>query len=276
MADENGTVVEPLTDEQLGQQFPGQDVAHLRSMMNKADGATAAPAGDVNDTTYPDYIPEKFRQGTPEEAAAKMAASYAELERTVSGKPSAAPAVPADASGKESEGTATEASGISMESITAEYQANEGVIAPESYEAMAAKGLPKEMVDNYIAGQEAIANQLVTKTYALAGGEAEFTAMIEWAGQNWSESQIAAYDAVMNTNNEASIALAVSGLKTAMTTSGYTAPNLVPGEGGQAGNNGGSYQSKAEMTADMASDQYKNDSAFRAKVAAKLENSKIW
>ena len=45
--------------------------------------------------------------------------------------------------------------------------------------------------------------------------------------------------------------------------------------GGVSSNSGGVYRSLAELMTDMQSKQYKEDSAFRADVAKKLEQSDI-
>ena len=262
--DVNETAAEaPITDEQLAAAFPGQDVAQLRASIGKMDGATAEQ--DTSDVVYPDFLPDKFREGTVEEATAKMAASYAALEKTLSGKPSAEPDIKADIE------TPAEAS---MGTAQAEYLANDGVISPETYAALAAKGMDQEMVDGYISGQQAIAGQLVTKTYAAAGGEEAYTGLLQWAADNWSEEQIDAYDTVINQGNEAAISLAVAGLKSAATAN--PGPNLIPGLGDQGSNTGPAYQSKQEMTADMRNPLYKTDPAFRKQVEKKLSNSNIW
>ena len=265
--------VEPLTDEQLAEQFPGQDVAHLRSMMDKADG-TPAPTEVDSNVDYPAHIPEKFRQGTVEEAYAKMAESYANLEKTVSGKQDASKVADEQTNTNAAEGEGEGApKTVSMDGILGEFKGDG--ITEASYKAMEAQGMSREMVDNYAAGQSAIADQLITKSHAVAGGEEKYNALMEWATGNWSPDEIQAYDSIMAKGDPASVSLAITGLAAAMKASGN--PVLLTGDSAaQGGNTGASYQSRAEMTTDMKNPLYKTDSAFRAQVAKKLENSNIW
>ena len=266
---------EPLTDEQLTEQFPGQDLGHLRSMMAKADGTPTPAAEPESDVVYPDYIPEKFRNGTVDDAVKAMATSYSSLEQTLSGKPTAAPAAePTEGTPDPAAAEPAAADGVNLDTAADEFLANDGVITPESYAALAAKGMSKDMVDNYIAGQQAIAGQLITKVHAAAGGEEAYSKLMDWAGTNWTPAQIDAYDAVMASGTEESITLALSGLKAAATAA--SGPSLLTGDTGGDTAGAGTYQSKQEMTADMKNPLYKTDPAFRETVKRKLANSKVW
>jgi hypothetical protein len=238
------------------------------------DTSLPSDADNNADTVvYPDYIPEKFRQGTVEEATEKMAQSYAELEKS-RGKPEAKP----DGDNKPDNKPDTadgEPAPISLKGATDEFIKNDGEISEATYEGLAKMGMTKELVDDYIAGQQAIAGQLVTRIHSIAGGEAEYSALMEWAGQNWSAEQVDAYDAVINAGDEGSITLALNGLKAAYTEAEGSAPNLLNGQSDGLTGPGG-YASKAEMTADMKDPRYKTDPGFRKQVEAKLQNSNIW
>ena len=274
------TAAEPITDEQLAAAFPGQDVAALRASIGKMDGAgveTSPPADDEPAVEYPEYIPEKFRQGSVEDAMKKMAESYSNLEKTVSGKPAAKPE--ADAKPASTEEAPAEESAddgvISLESIESEFIKNDGTISEESYAAMEAKGMPRALVDNYIAGQQAIANQLVSKIHNEAGGAEAYSDLLSWAEANLSPGEIAAYDAVVDRGDEGSIKLAVAGLKAQYVAENGKEPSLITGSTGDPGVTAG-YTSRAEMTAAMKDPRYKTDESYRKQVEKKLGVSSIW
>jgi hypothetical protein len=98
--------------------------------------------------------------------------------------------------------------------------------------------------------------------------------MIEWAGDNLSDSEIDAYNQAVNNRNSASVELAVNGLKARYGTDQGMDPSRIV-EGGVSNTSGGSYRSLGELMTDMQSKQYSEDSAFRADVAAKLDRSNI-
>lgn len=279
---EETTAPAELTDEQLVENFPGQDIAHLRSMLEKSRGTAPEPATELpsdaqgaegaSDTVvYPDYIPEKFRQGSVEDAHAKLASSYKELERSRGTASEDA----SEASPPEAQASAEGAPTVSLSSATDEFLANDGVIADATYETLAKAGLSKELVNDYIAGQQAIAGQMITRIHEAAGGADAYSALMTWASANLNEAEISAYDTIINSGSEESIRLAVNGLKSQYLASPGSNPELVTVLAKKF-NSEPAYQSKAEMTADMRDPRYKTDEAFRKQVERKLSNSSIW
>ena len=272
----------PLTDEQIAEQFPGDNPEHVRAMLDKAAGKGSPvspnadePEPDADAVVYPDYIPEKFRTGTVDEAHAAMAAGHAELEaRLGTGTDDDDDAGDDDSEGDEGDnGDAPDA--FSLEDVESEFIANDGKISAETYAAAEAAGMPKAVLDSYVAGQQAIAEQLVSRVHEVAGGEESYSKMLTWATNNWSDAEVQAFDSTMETGNEVQISLTVRGLKAAFEADQGRAPKLTHGDTGQPAATG-TYKSKAEMTTDMKDPRYKTDPAFRATVAAKLAASDIW
>lgn len=272
-----------MTDEQIAAAFPGDDPAHVREMLARSagegkpvspnadgddDGAAAANADD-DTVVYPDYIPEKFQTGTVEEAHAAMAKAHAELEAKLGA------ASDDDDADDNADDTNADDSTFNLEAVEAEFLRNDGVISDATYEAAEKAGMSEAVLDSYIAGQQAIAEQLVTRVHETAGGEENYSSMLTWATNNWAAAEVEAFDAVMETGNEMQIKLTVQGLKAAYEADQGRAPQLTKGDTG-APQTHGSYSSKAEMTAEMRDPRYKTDPAFRAKVAAKLSQSDIW
>lgn len=283
---------QPLTDEQLATAFPGQDLAHVKSMMGvangdgefvspNADGDADTTTDDTSDTvTYPDYIPAKFQNGTVAEAHAAMAAGYTSLETkmgTQSGKPDASQTASADAGGTTDEETGdgdTSTTGTSLADVEAAYVEN-GEVPEAIYEEYEAKGMPRDTLDAYLTGQKAIANQMVTSVHAEVGGQEAYVEMIKWAETNWSEDEVNAFDTIVTSGDKAAAMVAVRGLKAGFAASTGKAPNLVPGQGNGAPQ-GNAFQSRAEMVAAMSDPKYKTDPAYRKTVEERVGISDIW
>lgn len=281
MSEEQTETSQPLTDEQLAEAFPGQDLDHVKAMMGKMDGegatvspsADETPADEPETVQYPDYIPEKFRSGTVEEAMQKLADSYKGLESKL-GKPDASEATSDESSTSEESDDGEQPAAISMRDVEQEFM-DKGSISDATYNAMAEKGISREVIDGYIAGQQAIANQRVTKVHDAVGGEEKYSDMLKWAAENWSEGEIQAFDTIMKGVDDASIMMAVRGLRADYNAANPADPNLVTGDGGSVPA-GAAYESKAEMVAEMSDPRYARDPAFRKAVEQKIARSNIW
>lgn len=101
--------------------------------------------------------------------------------------------------------------------------------------------------------------------HKVAGGEAEFNALIAWGKANFTPAQAAFYDAQLNGPNAAEV---IELLK--VKASKGADPKLLLGNGGGQAAVAG-YRSQAEMQRDMRDPRYKTDPAFRADVGQKLK-----
>lgn len=278
---------QPLTDEQLAEAFPGQDLDHVKAMMGKMDGEgevvspnadepEAAPEAAADTVVYPDYIPEKYRHGSVEEAHAKMAEGYKNLESKL-GKPEATPDAKPEATSDESstseESPAGEQPAISMRDVEQEWLKGDG-ISDATYEAMAAKGLDRSVVDGYLAGQQAIADKRVSRVHEEVGGSEEYGKMIEWAKDNWGDGEVEAFDKAMRSPEDTAVMLAVRGLRADYERA--NGPALLKGDAGDTPTSGDVYESKAQMVAEMSDPRYSKDPAYRKQVEAKMARSNIW
>jgi hypothetical protein len=159
-----------------------------------------------------------------------------------------------------------ESRGIEYGKLEQEF-ADNGQLSEDTYKDLADRGIPKEMVDSYIAGQEARAMQNVSKLQAIAGGEQGYTDMIGWATENLSEAEQNAFNTSMQNDGQAEFA--IQGLYSRFKAT--QGPNLVKGNSNTSTTQG--YASKQEMTKDMHSPEYKRDPAFRAQVQRKVAKS---
>jgi len=158
--------------------------------------------------------------------------------------------------------------GIDYGALESEYQET-GQLSPDTYKQLEDAGIPQNMVDAYIAGQEALAGQTLNKMYSLAGGESEYNEMVTWAQDNLTESEIQAFNASLA--NEAQSEFAIKGLYAQYQSA--KGPNLVKGEVSNTSTRG--FASKQEMMAEMANPKYKKDPAFRAEVQRRVALSKF-
>tara|TARA_B100000073_G_scaffold9605_1_gene8082 strand:- start:197 stop:955 length:759 start_codon:yes stop_codon:yes gene_type:complete len=135
---------------------------------------------------------------------------------------------------------------------------------------------PSDIADMYLAYREQNADQELSTgdidaLKGIAGGDAEYEAMVSWAGSALGENEIAMYDSVMQKGDPAACFFAVQALKSiyqenqgyeGQMLGGSTAPDMVD-----------AYRSQAEMIRDMSDPRYDTDPAFRNDVMEKLSRS---
>lgn len=292
------------TDEQLADAFPGQDLGHVRSMLNKAAGIgvphdphAGGDNGDTNGTTtqdsqqgaadsdgsgddstvqYPDWIPEKFREGTVEQAMQKLADSYAVLERSRGNADDMGGDSGGDTAGAGSDETSGDAdTHLDLRDLEAQFVDNGNKITEEMYKSAEAAGMDRAVLDQFMAGQMAIANQLVTKVHSMVGGPENYDTMLRWMVGNLPEAEVDAYDAAMATGKEGTISMAVRSLKAAYEAAvGTSATVRVEGTTGKPQAQG--FQSKREMIDAMKDPRYSKDPAYREDVARRIQNGNVW
>jgi hypothetical protein len=111
----------------------------------------------------------------------------------------------------------------------------------------------------------------VRSIYDSVGGEAQYNALVGWAGENLADESIAGFDALVESGNEAAIQLAVAGLN-AM----YEAQNGSDGQmitGKAPSTSGDRFRSQQEVVAAMTDPRYDNDPAYRQEIIEKLDRS---
>ena len=117
---------------------------------------------------------------------------------------------------------------------------------------------------------EAQANQL----FEMVGGEKAYKAMIDWAGQNFSQEEVQMYDAVMSKGDPNSIFFAVQALNNQYTDAVGSDGQLLTGNR-SAAQQDASFRSQQELVQAMSDPRYDRDPAFRDDVIRKLQNSDI-
>lgn len=255
---------------------------HAQEMIDKVDEKTAEleKIGKPEEQSQeePELILGKFKSQSDLEAA------YKELERKLSqgnqeeasndGKEegSKEPEVDPESATKEEVNEVVEKAGLNMEEITNAYQQN-GVLSNEHYEALEKVGITRDIVDQYIAGQEAQALQYRNEILEEIGGEKTFEAMADWATQNLTKEELDAYNAAVDSGDMSRARNAVTSLAYRFEKAGGREPELIHGDAN--GGTSGGFESLAQLTEAMKDPRYSKDPAYRAEVEAKLKNSSI-
>jgi len=271
---------------QIGTEVTPENPEYIAKMAAMGEAAVNGGVAPVAEEAPPEVpakpegIPDKFynaETGVVDYTA--LAKSYTELEKANSTKkePEVTPKDKPEDAPKDAAQEAVEAAGLDMPSLSKEYDES-GTLSDDSYAKLEKAGIPRAMVDDYIAGQQAKVEVARTQAFGITDGEDGYKAMIDYAKANLSEADIAAYNKAVNSGDATSREEAVRGLWTKYSAESGNGTNgtdlITPNSNTKVGN--GAYQSRAEMMADMGNPLYKSDEAFRAKVQAKLAVSNIF
>ena len=226
---------------------------------------TDKPVEEIKPTqSKPEGLPEKFN------SVDDLVKSYSELEKKL---------------GEQSQPTEQSVDPVSKTEIktddsqgkegrlTAEEFAKDGKLADGSYSSLEKAGIPKEYVDRFIAGQQAIADQQSATVKNLVGGTESYDSMSDWAGNNLSETEKQAYNTAVNSKDLEAVKLAVVGLKARYAQATGSEPKLVEGKASPSAEQG--FASWAQVTQAMSDPRYAKDPAYQAEVKSKLANSTI-
>lgn len=129
-------------------------------------------------------------------------------------------------------------------------------------------GIPKQVVDKYMAGLDAERQMFTSEVYKIAGGEAEYETIKAWAEENYTQAEL---DVVASGSN-AEILMKYKAVKADyMAVNGETkvTPDRLRG-GSNNGTKG--YNSPEEYMLDRASPEWKTAKG-RAKIEAKFKAS---
>lgn len=162
-----------------------------------------------------------------------------------------------------------EAAGLNMESLQNEF-ADKGELTEESLKKLEDVGISKDIVSQYIQGQQAVAQQIESEIKGIAGGNDGYSTMMNWAKENLSADEISAYNRVVNGRDLDATKLAVSGLQARM--GGNAEPNLVRGKGSSSQEQ---FESWAQVTSAMKDPRYSKDTAYQKEVSDKISRSKL-
>lgn len=269
----------------IGASLPEGSVpsAEYAATMMASQHADPVPAGlaPTSAAQRPPEVPEKFWDAVKGEVrVAEMAKSYAELEKMRGVKPAAPEAAP-DASPEAApadpkiERKVEEVNPVTaaVESLAKAYADNGGQVDDAQLEALEALGLPKQTVETYFAGLQALQAMALQDIHKAAGGEEAFNAAQAWAAQptGLNDADLAYYNA--NIDDPAKRSQTVEWLMGKFNAARPSEGKLVSGLTPSA-SAGDVYTSQAQVTEAMSDNRYRLDPAFRQAVAEKLMRSK--
>ena len=145
-----------------------------------------------------------------------------------------------------------------------------GALASATYESLEKRGIPRAMVDQFIAGQKAIADRQVQEVLSTIGGEQEYQSLVEWASTNLDSEEIQTFNEEVQSGDLKRAKFAVKALA-ARRQVVDKAPRRV--EGRSAPSSGESFRSMAELVAAMKDPRYSRDPAYRRDVEQKVARS---
>lgn len=163
--------------------------------------------------TLADYNPD----GTPKEPEAilgkfksqeDLVKAYQELEKKL-GQPKTTEEPKGEPkTSEEPKEVPEEAKGLlssnDFDNFSKEYNES-GSLSEDTYKALEAKGLSKDIVDNYIEGQKSLAESKAQKLLDYVGGTEEYNSLVAWAKLNYTQEQAEAFDNALYSGNESKV-----------------------------------------------------------------------
>lgn len=250
-------------------------MSQLYSASLTPEDAGVTPGEAPQNPTAPEMILGKFKdQGALIEAYKALEAKLGQRPADNQQPPANTPEV------KDGEATASDAkipekqaeqpnTQLDWQAFADEYS-EKGALSAETYTALEFAGIPKHVVDVYVAGQQARVNALNAQIFSAAGGQEAYSELTTWAAENLSAETINAFNRTVDSGDLSAITLAVAGLKAQHQTSGRTL------QGNPAANVGADtsvFQSLAEVSVAQRDARYRRDPAYRAAIEAKLARS---
>ena len=165
---------------------------------------------------------------------------------------------------------------------SAEYYANDNKLSPETiekFQSMSSQDLVNaylELQQNQPAQQQAAVDMTDADINSIknsVGGEAEYSKIVGWAGENLDKSSTDAFDSIVETGNADAIKLAISGLKSQYENANGYEGRMLSGKAPKT--SGDVFKSQAQVVAAMSDPRYDNDPAYRQDLIEKLDRSDI-
>lgn len=134
-----------------------------------------------------------------------------------------------------------------------------GGLSEDTYKSLEAKGLPKEIVDGYIKGQQALAETKANKLLEYVGGTEAYNSMVEWARSNYNSEQAQAFDDALKSGNESKVQEQVDLLSFRISKGQVT---RIEGEASSGYGGLKAFESKAEWQKYTANKLYGRDAKY--------------
>ena len=188
----------------------------------------------ISESVRPDFLQSKFKD------VEELAKAYNELEKQFSSRTQEE--VKPEPTQKVSE------QGMVLDTYYDEF-AKDGSLSEKSYQALdKTHCLSKELVDGYISGQKALAENHTKTIQDTVGGKEKYDNIVKWASENLADNEVKAFNDMMDSGTLDQAQLAISGIQ-AKYNSVNQEPSLFSGE--RADTSKGAYRSVGEMLTDI-------------------------
>ncbi len=166
-----------------------------------------------------------------------------------------------------------------FQAVNDEYDEN-GSLSEETLESLKEMS-SEELVNAYFAMQERmdtespgveLSDSDVSSIQQSVGGADNYNALVSWASDNFDQSEIEAFDGVVESGNVGAINLALQALYYRYTEAEGMEGQLLQGKAAAPVDG---FRSQAEVVRAMQDSRYDRDPAYRAEVMRKLEQSDL-
>ena len=148
-----------------------------------------------------------------------------------------------------------------------------GELSEDTFAALEKAGLPKDYVEAYIAGQQALVERNAVDLYNSIGGEEEYDGMIQWAGETLTEGEVDTFNELVINGTPEQQKLAIKGLHAQYRGSTGSGPALK--QGTTSGNSVKPFSSTKELQRAMSDRRYSEVPSYRQEVEKRLSVSNI-
>jgi len=211
----------------------------------------------------PEWLPEKFKN------AEDMANAYSELEKKMGSNEEQQEEGETTNEEQQPDDTTEEDTNTNDVIVEAskEFFENDGVISEETYKNLAEVGLPKELVDSYAAGQQALQQSEEGSIKAVTEGN--WDQMAEWAADNLSPEEVNTFDDIVQNGSVEQAKLAAKGLYAQFKAENGVSPKLV--QGAVNGSSTMPFKSNQELARAMSDPRYKSgDKSYHEEIDRRI------
>ena len=230
------------------------------------EAVEATPEEQTEDR--PEWLPEKFK------SAEDMAQAYSSLEKKMGAGEEDVQEEEEEteeSSNEEEQQDDTTEEGNDLTKLLNEadeaFKSNNYQLPEESYESLTKAGIPKSIIDQFIAGGKSQAAELEGEIKSVANGD--WDAMADWAVNNLSPEEVDTFDQMVTQGSVDQAKLAVKGVYAQYRAENGSGPKLVQGAVTQSSTM--PFKSNQELARAMSNPKYKSgDKAYHEEIDRRI------